>query len=92
MSQHTPGPWAVNRDDPLEVVMGNAQGGDALVATIEGGHAGAERARADARLIAAAPALLAACRAVLDEFPACDGKRIESVKRICRAAISRATA
>ena len=38
----------------------------------------------------AAPELLAACQAVLDEFPAFDSKRIESVKRICRAAIAKA--
>jgi len=32
--------------------------------------------------------LRAACQAVLDEFPAFDGKRIEKVKRICRAALA----
>lgn len=48
-------------------------------------------ASVDASLIAAAPDLLAACQAVLDEFPAMDGRRIESVKAICRAAIARAT-
>lgn len=40
----------------------------------------------------AARALLLACQAVLDEFPALDSKRIESVKRICRAAIATAQA
>lgn len=34
--------------------------------------------------------LLAACQAVLDEFPAYDSRRIESVKRICREAIATA--
>jgi hypothetical protein len=38
----------------------------------------------------AAQVLLAACQAVLDEFPAYDSKRIESVKRTCRAAIAAA--
>lgn len=44
-----------------------------------------------AALLAAAPELLAACRAVLDEFPALDSKRIESIKSICRDAIAKAT-
>jgi hypothetical protein len=48
----------------------------------------ADRA-AYARLFAAAPDLLAACKAVLDEFPAADGRRIERVKAICRAAIAK---
>jgi hypothetical protein len=43
-------------------------------------------------LIDAYGELLAASQAVLDEFPALDGKRIESVKRICRAAIAKAVA
>lgn len=32
--------------------------------------------------------LRSACQAVLDEFPALDHKRIENVKRICRAALA----
>jgi hypothetical protein len=45
---------------------------------------------ADRRVRDAAHELLAACQAVLDEFPAADGRRIESVKAICRAAITKA--
>lgn len=45
---------------------------------------------ARAALFAAAPDLEAACQAVLDEFPALDGKRIERVKAICRAALEKA--
>jgi hypothetical protein len=47
--------------------------------------------QANARLIAAAPDLLAACQALLDEFPGLDSRRIEAVKATCRAAIARAT-
>lgn len=43
-------------------------------------------------LIDAYGELLAASQAVLKEFPAFDGKRIESVKRICRAALTKACA
>lgn len=32
-------------------------------------------------------ALRAGCQAVLDAFPALDGRRIENIKRVCRAAL-----
>jgi hypothetical protein len=80
-AKHTQGPWRVfgydigtSPDETLAVVCAMDDNTD----------------DANACLIAAAPELLAACQAVLDEFPAMDGRRIESVKAICRAAIAKA--
>jgi hypothetical protein len=90
-AQHTPGPWMagpmVGESDTIWI--GNGDGYVAQVTRIDGLE---PIDWADAALIAAAPDLLAACQAVLDEFPAADGRRIESVKAICRAAITKATA
>ncbi len=80
-AKHTPGPWRVfgydigtSPDETLAVVCAMDDNTD----------------DANACLIAAAPDLLAACQAVLDEFPATDGRRIESVKAICSAALRKA--
>jgi hypothetical protein len=58
-TQHTPGPWSQGEDNPL-----NIYGNHASVANVHGTHpTGArteEEAIANARLIAAAPELLAA--------------------------------
>jgi hypothetical protein len=60
-TQHTPGPWSQGEDNPL-----NIYGNHASVANVHGTHpTGAsteEEAIANARLIAAAPELLAALR------------------------------
>ena len=92
---HTPGPWAFD-DQSSPLVYSRANGGNPYIAQVfsySEGETGTLRttAHADACLIAAAPDLLAACQAVLDEFPAFDNQRIESIKAICRAAIARAT-
>lgn len=65
MSAHTPGPWKVE-DDGREVVV-YAVEGSCRVASIELDNLD-DRSHAlrDARLIAAAPDLLAACRLLLD--------------------------
>jgi len=77
---HTTGPWIVLADSP------------AAIRTIDGSNIAPEVCHLeDARLMAAAPDLLAACQSVLDEFPSLDSGRIESIKTICRAAIARAT-
>ena len=64
MSKHTPGPWEVSEDDPCEIQReGN---GDFVAMVLPAPELGwdmnAER-EANARLIAAAPDLLAALRA-----------------------------
>ena len=77
MSKHTPGPWAT-RESATHVTVTNACG-DAVFhedKRIPG-------VMADARLIAAAPELLDACKAALsDDQPYIDK---------CRAAIAKAT-
>jgi hypothetical protein len=77
MSAHTPGPWLARwttrqnvgqREKVNRCIIGtpqNAKGGQFVVAEIVGPFAGeAETAAANARLIAAAPALYAALQAI----------------------------
>ena len=71
-AKHTPGPWQASDCDFRGVY---AEGGAALVATChttslpEGSQANrTDVTRANARLIAAAPELLAACEAVLHQL------------------------
>lgn len=59
MSKHTPAPWYVERDDGLPYVCG---ADDSRVCDITSGYGeGSALAKADAKLIAAAPEMLAAC-------------------------------
>jgi hypothetical protein len=72
MSQHTPGPWQVNHWDKTQVCDADGEvRGCAPIAYCEGSMA--ER-KANARLIAAAPELLAALQKLLshgtfDDYP-----------------------
>lgn len=66
IAAHTPGPWAIHPDSPFEVMMDD---GDVcpLVATVAADNATSlVQAMADARLIAAAPDLLAACKDMME--------------------------
>ncbi len=88
---HTPGPWHVGGSNKATIYDKYSQ---RIANSFEGvmvSQRSDAQCQANARLIAAAPDLLAACQAVLDEFPALDGPRIERIKAICRAAIARAT-
>ena len=81
---HTPGPWTiVQRQSVVEIVADNPDHAD--IATIW-------LADANARLIAAVPDLLAACRRISDtEW---DGTAVHSFaecREIARAAIAKAT-
>jgi len=65
---HTPGPWHATLDEPL-ITVETGERGDAEICVVEprataGGFTDEEKA--NARLIAAAPDLLAACRAAGD--------------------------
>jgi hypothetical protein len=93
-SKYTPGPWRYvpgkfNRDECANE-YGSIQGID------ESGHRGywvatiedAEEAEANARLIAAAPELLAACE---DAERAIAGTMADSLSQRLRAAIAKAT-
>lgn len=72
MSKHTPGPWAVwpTADSMIDVAVGPAVGGVAVCQIVTADGRGIntaeamERGNANARLIAAAPELLAALRKV----------------------------
>lgn len=79
-SVHTPGPWASKK---IFTGSYHIQAGEQVVA-----HAGYEdRAEANARLIAAAPDLLAALQGLLDGFSDYVGPNINAA----RAAIAKAT-
>ena len=90
-ASHTPGPWTTHADAPFEVVMDD---GDVnpLIATVNACSASVDRpqALADARLIAAAPDLLAALEA-LTAWAERMGGWDASCWRDAEAAIARAT-
>lgn len=71
MSGHTPGPWRVPKHAPFQVEQENALLGSAVLAEVHaweaGGRSKAER-DANARLIAAAPELYEAAKALHDIF------------------------
>jgi len=88
-SKHTPGPWRVQRETtyPLFTVWGhapNAAETPLLVAK--------NISEANARLIAAAPDLLAAAKACLAHDDAGDWRSVLHGKEQLRAAIARAKA
>lgn len=94
MGKHTPGPWEAEAANPSsilpdegrwDVVSESAGSGFRSVAMLTGPRAGL-----DARLMAAAPELLSACRAALDWFESvgADGAPLPTV----RAAIAKAEA
>ena len=64
MSKHTPGPW---KAEGWESVVVNDTNGNTLV-LMPGASYGLAAVKANARLIAAAPDLLAACKAVDDAW------------------------
>ena len=94
---HTPGPWQVAWSERVETNASILGQGD-QIAWVESHQVGEERARANARLIAAAPDLLAALRAMLAS-PAgvarpLSGDEVRSLSdavSLARAAIAKAT-
>lgn len=88
--QHTPGPWEI---DDGRYIVGRTCGGRYTICGCWGGTPGdvidETQARANARLIAAAPALLAA----LDEIEAMhDSRNIHEARERARSAIAAARA
>ncbi len=66
MSEFTPGPWqidghAIEAARSVVCIMGEIDG-------FESGYKACENSKANARLIAASPELLAACEAALEEY------------------------
>lgn len=95
-TKHTPGPWKAINDpfhfDTLSTVIGGEEAPEQCTlkypAMIEvGGYAGLEKQEANARLIASAPELLAACRELLNCI---DPARDWSEAKAARAAIAKA--
>ena len=93
MSKHTPGPWATDPECNNEIVLGK-DGiivADCCIVDAEGIRT-QEQVNANARLIAAAPDLLTACKAVVEE----DGFRGSALMRkrvdAMRVAIAKAEA
>jgi hypothetical protein len=60
VTNHTPGPWRVGRGDKKQVYSDH--GGECLVAECQSCGDSVSEAYANARLVAAAPDLLAACK------------------------------
>jgi hypothetical protein len=99
-TKHTPGPWETKEEDShCWKVYSEEWGGLATLHAAYGVKAQQERLEPDARLIAAAPEMLAACQAALAYFDACVGEcgaetddEIESPEaKQLRAAIAKAT-
>lgn len=80
--KHTPGPWVI---DPCWDILGNTDDGNGMVCQITTDAVPRAEAEANARLIAAAPDLLEACRQALG----CDLD--PNTIALIRAAIARAT-
>jgi hypothetical protein len=77
MSPHTPGPWEVVRHEHADGELwlsvnqhADANGMKEWIAEIKYLCTDPERQKANARLIAAAPELLAACKALIDAIDA----------------------
>jgi hypothetical protein len=88
ISEHTPGPWTVHNfgDDSWEILTETDS-----VAEVQDNLDNPGRSEADARLIAAAPALAEALERVLDWFGVADaapGSEEQEVTEIARAALA----
>lgn len=97
MSKHTPGPWLAERDgsDNWNVVSPAFTGFDYFVVGTEGLYRGDGSDEANARLIAAAPELLAALESLRDGVLNIRGVDVDAYCpdefAAARAAISKAT-
>lgn len=68
MSNHTPGPWKIEDEEASggwPIIASDGADGYIYVAQCEWIGDGDEQSKANARLIAAAPALLEACKEIL---------------------------
>jgi hypothetical protein len=92
----TPGPWRVADSGGKYRVVGHGEQANGLYGLQEeacvcyGGASGEERAEANARLIAAAPDLLAACRDMLEKIHRLYPLDWQGTKGMARAAIAKA--
>ena len=97
MSNHTPGPWRVfevpefKRSDPAKVGVGRDDGADIAHCSGFDSQRSKEEELANARLIAAAPELLAACERALNWLSSYPGGCAMSAYLQARAAVDKAT-
>jgi len=94
--RHTPGPWVIDANDRYHVESPDGSALPWSIATISGSAGpGTNRSEANARLIAAAPDLLAALEKLLSYNEAIMADRInyrpEDHASVARAAIAKAT-
>jgi hypothetical protein len=89
---HTPGPWtsgrAIPADDTVSRIVRAGADHIAVVMDLDGA---AQEAVDNARLIAAAPDLLAALRSIIESSDANCGDSLANAISAARAAIARAT-
>jgi hypothetical protein len=94
-TQHTPGPWQAHRlDDFSSAVHSRAWEGDPSKLSVCDGHSvevTSKQHEADARLIAAAPELLAALRRAEHAMSVVAAVGISEALEVVRAAIQKAT-
>lgn len=83
---HTPGPWVI---DPCWDILGNTDDGNGMVCQITTDAVPRAEAEANARLIAAAPDMLAALRFLADQAERTPGPPIAGVYE-AHAAIAKA--
>lgn len=97
MNMHTPGPWFVPKENAGSSATSVwARGGDVRVADCNSGAVSLPGKQADARLIAAAPELLDACRMAqmlrrLGGMLPGSHEVVQSVVEMADAAIAKAT-
>ena len=71
MNKHTPGPWQHGDLDDGDTIYVFGRGEDTLVCEVNDTDLDADEAEGNARLIAAAPELLAACKAAVEYAETC---------------------
>jgi hypothetical protein len=91
MTHHTSGPWAISPDlKTIYSIDGLGYRADTVARVTIPSQTDAKRARADMRLIAAAPELLAACEALLAVAGDDWSDKYEAAKALALAAINKA--
>ena len=92
MTQHTPGPWEIDRAARGGIGVYTRQGAMVCKVTQWGGPLGQTTTDANAALIAAAPDLLAALQDIMAESSRDDDDHdvIATIQGLCRAAMAKA--
>lgn len=93
VSKHTPGTWSVSPDNPRKVVSDSIDGFDPLTSeNLVGGASVGPFAEGNAHLIAAAPDMLAALKALVlrAEHPDQNADSMGAAIAAARAAVARA--